>query len=750
MDGASTATPAPPTWVVSMSNETTDTSLSDRLSSFADETPMEKVALLGILCLSAFLNLYRVSDEGYANLYYAAAVKNMLTSWHNFFFVSFDAGFVTVDKPPLGLWIQTASAWLFGFHGWSLILPQAIACVLSIALLYRIVGRTFGSRAGLAAALTMALTAVVIPTSRNNTADMLVVLAVLGGAYFVLRAAETGRRRWLFASAAAVGLGFNIKMMEAYLVLPAFYLVYLLGAEVSIRRRITDLVLSTGVLFVVSFAWATVVALTPASQRPYIGSTDNNSIFSLIFGYNGIERLTGMGGGGIGGSSSSGGFGGGGGGFSHGAIGPLRLFNGELAGQIGWLLPVAVVALVLLVYRQRGQWPFDGRSRSVVLWGMWFLTAATFFSVAGFFHLYYLVMLAPPVAALVGIGLVELWDEYWNTDSSTLLGWLLPATLLGTAAVQAYILSRYPSYSQTLTPVIVGGVVIVAAALVIGRVRRRTGRRWRSAMGTATALGLVVLLVAPTVWGSMSIASGTNVSIPSAGPSSSAFGGGGGPSGTGNGSPPSGFGGNASFDNSTAGNGSQFAGPSNASGFTGGGGAFGSGSGGASSEANTALLSYLEAHQGNATYLVAADSGANSIAPLMLNSDEPIISLGGFGGSDPVMTKSELASLVRSGELKYVLVGGRMGGGAGGNAPSETNGSYGSQSAANGQYSSNGPNGGNASSGAMNFGDSQQNGVSQWVENSCTVVSSDEYQSSDSNQSGSAGTLYNCTSAVSN
>ncbi len=256
-----------------MTGKTTVSSLSDRLSSLSDDTPTEKVALLGILCLSAFLDWYQISKEGYANLYYAAAVKNMLTSWHNFFFVSFDAGFVTVDKPPLGLWIQTASAWLFGFHGWSLILPQVIACLLSVALLYHIVGRTFDSRAGLAAALTMALTAVVIPTSRNNTADMLVVLGVLGGAYFVLRAAETGRRRWLFAAAAAVGLGFNIKMMEAYLVLPAFYLVYLLGAKVSIRRRITDLVLSTGVLFVVSFAWATVVTLTPASQRPGIRPT---------------------------------------------------------------------------------------------------------------------------------------------------------------------------------------------------------------------------------------------------------------------------------------------------------------------------------------------------------------------------------------------------------------------------------------------------------------------------------------------
>lgn len=175
--------------------------------------PWHALALAAVLVLAAFLNFFRIGSLGYGNTYYAAAVKNMLTSWHNFFFVSFDAGFISVDKPPLGLWVQAASAWLFGFHGWSLLLPQALAGVASVALLYHLVGRTFGMGAGLVAALALALTPIVVATSRNNTADMLLVFTVLAAAWVVVHSVETGRLRWLLLGAAIVGLGFNIKMM---------------------------------------------------------------------------------------------------------------------------------------------------------------------------------------------------------------------------------------------------------------------------------------------------------------------------------------------------------------------------------------------------------------------------------------------------------------------------------------------------------------------------------------------------------
>src|SRR4051812_5256105 len=190
-------------------------------------------ALAAVLVLSAFLNLYHLTDEGYGIPYYAAAVKNMLTSWHNFFFVSFDAGFVSVDKPPLGLWIQAASAKLFGFHGLSLLLPQAIAGVLCVAVLYHLVRRSFGPVAGLLAALVLAVTPISVATSRSNTMDMLLVLTVLLAAWTFVHATESGRLRWLLLGAVMMGLGFNIKMLEAFLVLPAFYLLYLVAAPAT-------------------------------------------------------------------------------------------------------------------------------------------------------------------------------------------------------------------------------------------------------------------------------------------------------------------------------------------------------------------------------------------------------------------------------------------------------------------------------------------------------------------------------------
>src|ERR671929_553555 len=191
---------------------------ADWVGVLATKAPWQRIALAAILILSVFLNLFRLPNEGYGNTYYAAAVKDMLTSWHNFFFASFDAGFVTVDKPPLGLWIQAASAQLFGFHGWSLLLPQALAGVLSVALLYHLVGRSFGPVAGLLAALALALTPISVATSRHNNLEGLLVLAVLLAAWAFILAAETGRLRWLGVGGLVMGLGFNVKMLEAFVV----------------------------------------------------------------------------------------------------------------------------------------------------------------------------------------------------------------------------------------------------------------------------------------------------------------------------------------------------------------------------------------------------------------------------------------------------------------------------------------------------------------------------------------------------
>src|SRR5919199_2533136 len=243
--------------------------ISDRVRTLA-KASWHRLALAAILILSASLNLFRLTSEGYGNTYYAAAVKDMLTSWHNFFFVSFDAGFVSVDKPPLGLWVQAASAYLFGFNGLSLLLPQALAGILSVALLYYLVRRAFGPVAGLLAALALAVTPISVAVQRNNNVDALLILALLLAAWAFIVAAERGSLRLLLLGVVMVGLGFNIKMLQAFLVLPAFYLMYLLAANTTWRRRLLHLGAATVVLLAVSLSWAVAVELTPSTERPYV------------------------------------------------------------------------------------------------------------------------------------------------------------------------------------------------------------------------------------------------------------------------------------------------------------------------------------------------------------------------------------------------------------------------------------------------------------------------------------------------
>src|SRR5579875_3012835 len=407
----------------------------------------ETGALGLILAVAAFLNCFELSKEGWANTYYSAAVKSMLQSWHNFFFVSFDpGGFVTVDKPPLGFWVQTASAKLFGFHGWSILLPEALAGVGAVALTFFIVRRVVGSVAGLLAALVLAVTPITVATSRNNTIDTLLVFTLLLGAWALLKATERGSLRWLLLALALVGLGFNIKTLEAYLVLPAFVAIYFLAAPVSRWTRIWHLALAGVVLLVISLSWMTAVDLTPASQRPYVGSSQHNSELELALGYNGIQRLLGHGAGGgsnnrpsatastgstiaagqtgnaaAGGSSAAGvpgqpsaagaapaangapavaqggaggapgggpgGNGGPGGYGENGNPGILRLFDQQLGGQIAWLIPLAAIGAV--VAWGSGLRRLNRRQQTILLFGLWLLTGAAFFSVAGFFHRYY-------------------------------------------------------------------------------------------------------------------------------------------------------------------------------------------------------------------------------------------------------------------------------------------------------------------------------------------------------------------------
>jgi 4-amino-4-deoxy-L-arabinose transferase-like glycosyltransferase len=539
----------------------------------------QRLALTAIVSLSAFLNLFQLTREGYGNTYYAATVKNMLTSWHNFFFVSFDAGFVTVDKPPLGFWIQAASAKVFGFHDWSILLPQAIAGVLSVGLVYHLVRRAVGPVAGLLAAFTLALTPISVAVSRHNNLEGLLVLVILLTVWAFVLAAETGRLSWLLLGVVLVGIGFNIKALEAILVLPACYLLYLVAAPVSWLKRIIHLGLATGVLLAVSLSWATAVDLTPPDQRPYVSTSSNNTELDLIVGFNGANRLTGQD-------------------VDVGDRGPLRLLSEPLIGQIGWLLPLAAAGLAVAVWQERRSLPLSRRQQALVLWGTWFITEWVFFSIAGDWDPHYLAVFAPAVAALVGIGVVALWTAYRSPGWE---GWILPVALAVTATVQSQALTGYADWLAWLRP----AVVVLSLGTVIGLMVARVAPRLR---GTDIALaaisvGMVALLLAPSVWAASTIWYGGETRAPTAGPRArrerSA---------------------SSKFDRDAA-----------------------------------ALLSYLLSHKDRARYLVgSADQEFAEYA--ILQTNDPVISTGGFKGSDPVLSTTQLTGLVSSGAVRFFLV----------------------------------------------------------------------------------------------
>jgi 4-amino-4-deoxy-L-arabinose transferase-like glycosyltransferase len=359
--------------------------------------------------------------------------------------------------------------------------------------------------------------------------------------------------------------------------------------------------LATAVLLTASLSWAVAVDLTPADQRPYVGNSRDNSATALSIGWNGLERLRGSD-------------------PDVGKPGPLRLFNQQLAGQIGWLLPLAVVGLLAAGSQRRPRLPLDRKQQALVLWGMWLLTMYGFFSVAGMFHRYYLVMLAPAIAALVGIGVTALWKDY---RSPGWRGWLLPLTLVGTAAVQDYILSSYEGWPLWLAPGISGLCLLAAGVLAISRSRKRQEARASSKLLIAAAtVGVLALLIAPSAWASYGVFQG---------------GGGGGP---------------------MVGAGPR---PAEAQGGPGGPRPGGPPRGGPGGGADPALVEYLQANKGDAEYLVASSS-AMSASPIILNTDDKVIDLNGFEGHDPVFTADELAGLVDKGAVRFFLVGGGPGG----------------------------------------------------------------------------------------
>ncbi|HQR28440.1 MAG TPA: glycosyltransferase family 39 protein, partial [Nocardioides sp.] len=427
-------------------------------------TRWERPALAGLLAATALLYLWGLGESGWANSFYSAAAQAGSESWKAFFFGSSDsASSITVDKTPLALWPMALSVRLFGQSSWSILVPQALFGVASVGLLYATVRRTTGSAgAALLAGAVLALTPVAALMFRFNNPDALLVLLLVGSAAATLRAVDVsgspaGRPvRWLALGGALVGLAFLTKMLQAFLVLPALAVVYLLFAAVPLRRRWGHLLVAFGSMVLAGGWWVAVVELWPAASRPWIGGSQHNSVLELTFGYNGFGRLTGEETGSVGGMNG------------WGETGLTRLFGSDTGGQVAWLLPAALLlGLGALWFARRDRRVLAG----LVLWLGWLLvTALTFSLMAGIFHAYYTVALAPAIAALTGIGALVLWRARESLPAALLLAGATAAT-----SVLGFVLLDRASdwYPWLKYAVLLLGLVAAAALTVVALLPRR-------------------------------------------------------------------------------------------------------------------------------------------------------------------------------------------------------------------------------------------------------------------------------------
>src|SRR3954471_5601494 len=417
---------------------------------------LKRPELAALLVLAAVLNLWALDQNGWANDYYSAAVRSMASSWHNFLYGSFDAsGVMTGDKPPLALWGQALSVKAFGFNSLAILVPQALMGMGSVALLYDLTRRRFGRVAGGVAGLVLALTPMTVAISRHNHPDALLVLCSVAALWFLVRGLEDGRTKWLVWAGGMVGLGFETKMAVALMVVPGIAAAWMWVAPRGRVKALQSLLAGGAAMVAVGGAWPLLVALTPASDRPWISGTSDNSIWSLIFGYNGFGRLDGQAGG-PGGMAGGGPGGGGAGGAFGGPTGWLRLLDSSMGRQGGLLLGFALVggvAIVIASRLRRG----DARTGWILSVGGAALTSAVAFSTAkGIFHPYYVSFLAPFVAALVGGGFGQL------TRGDLEARVLAPLAIAGGVATQLIVLHNNPGELEWLPPLLVAAGVAAA------------------------------------------------------------------------------------------------------------------------------------------------------------------------------------------------------------------------------------------------------------------------------------------------
>jgi 4-amino-4-deoxy-L-arabinose transferase-like glycosyltransferase len=622
-----------------------------RRPAVSSSSALRHIGLPVVIAVSAILNTHRLSQNSYANLFYSAGDRSMLRSLHNFLFASFDpGGLVTVDKPPVALWVQVVSAKLFGFSPLSLLLPESIAGVLAVALLYVILARRMGTLAAFGGALALAVFPSFVAVSRANGVDPVLILLLVIACSLGLRACETGRLRTLIGCGVVIGLAFNTKTLAAYLVVPSIALAFLVCAPGSLRRRILQLLAAGVTMAVVSFAWIAVVELTPASQRPYVGSSLHNTEIGLTFEYNGFGRVEGQ----VGGPNSIV--------VEPGAYvpshqeqkvdaevrakdhgrtkpapanpplnpalnaapakppvvtkgreknpipfgespKPLRLFGKGLGDQAGWLLPLAVFGLIgllalVLLDRDESRGRRDPRLAVALVLGGWFVVEAAVLSLSkGIVHPYYVSALAPGTGAMAGAGAAALAKLARGRISQRVVGIALVACALASTCLVEAVLMHREHYLVSFIPVLAAGAAVAFLALVALR-RLAT---------PAIALAFLLILIAPAKYASTTWLAPVEGTFAAAGPNAAAG--------------PGGYGVNAH-----------------------------------DAAIDRALANYVVTHHPGSRWALLSVASDTSSPLILMGLDAG--ALGGYSGTDPAVNGSRLAHMVARHEARYVLLGG--------------------------------------------------------------------------------------------
>lgn len=590
--------------------------MNNRIKLLVNNT-IKYIAIFLTLLLTFFFSYYNFGNDGQGNSYYTAAIKSMTLNWHNFFFASFDpGGFVSIDKPPIAFWLQVVFVKIFGFHTWSIMLPEALASLASVAILYYLVNKSFGFLAGITAALVLACTPIFIAATHSNNPDALLVLILILSAWTLLLAAENGSFKYLVLSAVLIGIGFNTKMLVAFLMIPVFVATYFLSNLQKLFKTIIHLVVAIVVLCAISISWSEAVDLTPANQRPYVGSSATNSELNLAFGYNGFSRV-----------------------FANTRVpeneevgngnainvpGPFRIYIPLLAGQISWFIPFVLLGAIGALFYIRSLERTERRRKYIAL-GIWFGWAVFMLVFFSFYHRlthrYYLNIVAPGIAALTGIGFSNLLKLYSRRG---LKAFLLPITLLVTLALQIMILSNYPEWKMFLMPAF---EVCLAAALLLTLMLIIYKFIQPGILQHATLLlsigCMIILLFAPAIWSFTTVIRVVSGSDPYAGPELL-------------GKPKAGSALPAmkTIMKELKFNGADMTIPAY----------------------YQALSKYLIQNQGNAYYIAAA-TDAGLLENIIIETGEPVIPLGGFSSNDRILTLTEFENLFQSGKVKYFLVG---------------------------------------------------------------------------------------------